>query len=222
MKTNLFFYLSIMLTAMIVCSCDEHEPLDNNIYVGFILTDDHQAVSLQSYEAASKNNAVGVIFATHTAEHPMLAVMLNEMQDLQFSDSLGFVQGTSADITSYDGFVNTASLQNTFDEKTGHGSPLADAVFRYHHYGQSDYIPSVSEMRLLVNALPVVNPVIERLHGTPISQSHADCWYWTSTEVEENRGNQAWLLSAANGAVQETPKDEYHPARAIVALNYQP
>ena len=149
-----------------------------------ILTDDHQAVSLQSYEAASKNNAVGVIFATHTAEHPMLAVMLNEMQDLQFSDSLGFVQGTSADITSYDGFVNTASLQNTFDEKTGHGSPLADAVFRYHHYGQSDYIPSVSEMRLLVNALPVVNPVIERLHGTPISQSHADCWYWTSTEVD--------------------------------------
>lgn len=214
--------LAVLAVMSVFVSCDEHEPIDLGIYTGFVLCDDHRAMSIDAYEAQDEVKAVGVIFATETEDHPILAVMLNEISSVQFSDSLNFEQGTSADVEAYDGLTNTSSLQNSYDTKNSHGSPMAEKVFRAHEYGQSDYIPSVAEMRLLVSSLSVVNPIIERLKGTPVStqSSKGTCWYWTSTEVASNQGNQAWLVSAVNGAYQETPKDEYHPARVIVSLNY--
>lgn len=61
---------------------------------------------------------------------------------------------------------------------------MAEAVFDLWRYGQSAYIPSVAQMRLLYAVRETVNPVIvERCGGHPLPLDEYDCWYWTSTEV---------------------------------------
>lgn len=211
----------LVLLSLGMTACDDHIEIDKNIYPGFVLCDNHQALSLEEYQQQSVQKAVGVIFAVADDAHPTLAVMLDELPPIQYSDTLGYIQGTSGDQSAYDGYANTTALQNSYDVKTHHGSPLADAAFRYHQYGQSDYIPSVAEFKLLVRSLPVVNPIILALKGTPVRMdgNTGACWYWTSTEVSGNPGNQAWSCSAANGKPQETPKDTSYPARAICSLN---
>ena len=94
--------------------------------------------------------------------------------------------GTSGELTKYDGFENTMAMYKSYDENTHNGSPLAMKMMAYHENGQSDYIPSVAEMRLLCHAAPVINKVIAELGGTPLQLS-GDCWYWTSTEVASNK-----------------------------------
>lgn len=211
------------MMGLILVSCDEHEPIDPDIHVGYVLCDDHTAMSLEQFKTQSHINAVGVVFAEASEDHPAMAVMLNEISPISFADTLGMKQGTSGDLTAYDGNTNTITLANTKDSKTGYGSPLADYVFRNHAFGQSDFIPSVAEMRLLSQTRAIVNEVISELGGDIVSAdpTNGSCWYWTSTEVKENESNQAWLCSAANGGVQPTPKDERHPARAIVYLYYE-
>lgn len=214
--------LTIQCALVLFTSCDSHEAVDTGIYQGYILRSDHSVMSVDNYEALGYKDAVGVVFATATSDHPMMAVMKDELSEVQFADTLGYSMGTSCSTTAYDGNTNTVTLQNAYDSATGHGSPLADSVFRSHTYGQSDYIPSVAEFRLLSQSLSTVNPILERIGGTPVSISASDgaCWYWTSTEVSGNDGNQSWLVSSVNGAYQETPKDEYHSARVIVSINY--
>ena len=95
---------------------------------------------------------------------------------------------------------------------------VADAVFSVWRYGQSAYIPSVAEMRLLNASLPAVNSVLRRCGGDAISEDAGGCWYWTSTEVSGQAGAKAWLYSLGTGAIQETPKTEAHPARIIITL----
>ena len=97
-------------------------------------------------------------------------------------------------------------------------SPLAEEVFAYWRYGQSAYIPSVAEMRILHTSLPIVNPLLKRCGGDTISVMPGHCWYWTSTEVSGQASAKAWLYSLGTGAMQETPKIETHPARAIITL----
>lgn len=147
-----------------------------------------------------------------------MAVMLNEFQET-FSDSLGMSQGTSMDIESYDGFTNTIAMFNSTNQDTGKGSPIAQEMFLFYSKGQSDFIPSVAELRVLIRNAPSVNPLIMRLGGQPIDLSE-DTWYWTSTEVKENPGYQAWLCSSVNGGIIETPKTMRHKVRAIVNSNY--
>ena len=211
------------MMGLMLASCDEHEPIDPDLHIGYVLCDDHTAMPLEQFKAQSHINAVGVIFAESTDDHPAMAVMLDEIPVIAFSDTLGMKQGTSGDVTAYDGNTNTIALANTIDTNTGHGSPIADYVFRNHTFGQSDFIPSVAEMRLLSQSRATVNEVIRELGGDMISSdpTNGSCWYWTSTEVKENETSQAWLCSAANGGIQPTPKDERHPARAIVYLYYE-
>lgn len=92
-------------------------------------------------------------------------------------------------------------------------------MFHFHSGGQSDYIPSVAEQRLLVKSAAYINGIIEKLGGIPIDKTD-DTWYWTSTEVKENPGYQAWLCSTTGGGIIETPKTEIHKVRAIVRINY--
>lgn len=216
----LTFAIVSLMSVVVLTSCDEHEYIDDSIHVGNVLCDDHQVMTLESYKAQGKSNAVGVVYATQTDEHPILAVYLDEIKNVQFCDSLGMNQGTSCSLTAYDGFSNTSNLQNNIDPKTLHGSPMAQAVFDFGSFGQSTFIPSLQEMRLLVSSLPVVNPVIAQLGGIPVSTTSNDgaCWYWTSTEVAQNPSKQSWLVSAAAGSYQETPKDEPHSVRTIVYL----
>ena len=240
----------ILYSASIICSiflftaCDEHEAIDTgkNIHVGYVLCDDHRIMSVEQYEMQSAVKAVGVVFAGQTDQHPPLAVMIDQVgftHSDKFAEKLGIKQDTSCSLDTFDGFLNTVAMQSgTYSEKESYWtdedgstysdtftyalSPMAQQAFRSHEFGQSDYIPSVAEMRLLVASLPTVNPIIERLGGQVISTDSdgGNCWYWTSTEVKENPSNMAWLMSSVNGGIQQTPKDEIHLFRLILALNY--
>ena len=214
--------LSMMLMIAITIfstSCDNHEPIDRDIHVGYVLCNDHSCMDTASYFNQTKRKAVGVVFAEETDDHPALAVMFDELNEV-FCDSVGMVNGTSTDITSFCGFKNTVAMYNSYSAETGKGSPLAMEMINFHANGQSDYLPSVAEQRLLASSSRVINPVLERLGGTPIALE-GDCWYWTSTEVEDNPGVQAWLCSADNGRFLPTPKTQRHKARAIVEI-YDP
>lgn len=214
--------LSMMLMIAITIfstSCDNHEPIDRDIHVGYVLCNDHSCMDTASYFNQTKKQAVGVVFAEKTDDHPALAVMFDEVNEV-FCDSVGMVNGTSTDITSFCGFKNTVAMYNSYSAETGKGSPLAMEMINFHANGQSDYLPSVAEQRLLASSARVINPVLERLGGTPIALE-GDCWYWTSTEVEDNPGVQAWLCSADNGRFLPTPKIQRHKARAIVEI-YDP
>lgn len=145
--------------------------------------------------------------------------MFDELNEV-FCDSVGMVNGTSTDITSFCGFKNTVAMYNSYSAETGKGSPLAMEMINFHANGQSDYLPSVAEQRLLASSSRVINPVLERLGGTPIALE-GDCWYWTSTEVEDNPGVQAWLCATDNGRFLATQKTQRHKARAIVEI-YDP
>ena len=186
--------LSMMLMVAITIfstSCDNHEPIDRDIHVGYVLCNDHSCMDTASYFNQTKRKAVGVVFAEKTDEHPALAVMFDEVNEV-FCDSVGMVNGTSTDVTSFCGFKNTVAMYNSYSAETGKGSPLAMEMINFHTNGQSDYLPSVAEQRLLASSSRVINPVLERLGGTPIALE-GDCWYWTSTEVEDNPGVQPWL-----------------------------
>lgn len=214
--------LSMMLMIAITIfstSCDNHEPIDRDIHVGYVLCNDHSCMDTASYFNQTKRKAVGVVFAEKTDEHPALAVMFDEVNEV-FCDSVGMVNGTSTDVTSFCGFKNTVAMYNSYSAETGKGSPLAMEMINFHANGQSDNLPSVAEQRLLASSSRVINPVLERLGGTPIALE-GDCWYWTSTEVEDNPGVQAWLCSADNGRFLPTPKTQRHKARAIVEI-YDP
>lgn len=200
-------------------SCDNHEPIDRDIHVGYVLCNDHSCMDTASYFNQTKRKAVGVVFAEKTDEHPALAVMFDEVNEV-FCDSVGMVNGTSTDVTSFCGFKNTVAMYNSYSAETGKGSPLAMEMINFHTNGQSDYLPCVAEQRLLASSARVINPVLEKLGGTPIALE-GDCWYWTSTEVEDNPGVQAWLCSADNGRFLPTPKTQRHKARAIVEI-YDP
>lgn len=175
--------LSMMLMVAITIfstSCDNHEPIDRDIHVGYVLCNDHSCMDTASYFNQTKRKAVGVVFAEKTDEHPALAVMFDEVNEV-FCDSVGMVNGTSTDVTSFCGFKNTVAMYNSYSAETGKGSPLAMEMINFHTNGQSDYLPSVAEQRLLASSSRVINPVLERLGGTPIALE-GDCWYWTSTK----------------------------------------
>lgn len=232
------FALSLLAVVMpMLTSCDEHEPIDRNIHIGFVLCDDHSVMSLEAFRSAAHVNPVGVVFATETEDHPALAVMLFENTGVDFTNTLGLKCSTSGSVSAYDGYANSVALFNTWKEEKyqvelpdgsyeeridSYFSPLGQWAFDSHSFGQSDFIPSYAEARLLQQSLSVVNPVIEELGGIPVgvSPEGGNCWYWTSTEDEADMENRAWLCSMATPGFQQTPKTEFHKARAIVALSY--
>lgn len=151
--------LSMMLMIAITIfstSCDNHEPIDRDIHVGYVLCNDHSCMDTASYFNQTKRKAVGVVFAEKTDDHPALAVMFDELNEV-FCDSVGMVNGTSTDITSFCGFKNTVAMYNSYSAETGKGSPLAMEMINFHANGQSDYLPSVAEQRLLASSSRVIN-----------------------------------------------------------------
>ena len=143
------------------------------------------------------------------------AVYLHDLYPEMFADSIGVAQKTSADLTAFDGNENTFNMFST----SGMGSPLAKSVFDLWRYGQSAYIPSVAQMRLLHASKQYVNPVIKKCGGEPLPDEAGECWYWTSTEVEGQETAKAWLYSMGSGSLQETPKDQAHKSRPIITIN---
>lgn len=207
--------------ALLCDACDAHFDVpDTAIQPGHVLCTDGTVLSYTAYELSDKT-AVAVLFDTknvdneETKEKYGYAVYLWDLEPLAFADSLGVAQGTSADPIAFDGSVNTSKL---FDAKET-ASPMAEAVFSMWWYGQSAYIPSVAEMRVLYGNLEKVNPIIERCGGQPLPVDKEACWYWTSTEVAGQEKVKAWLYSLGSGTMHETPKNQAHRVRPIISLN---
>lgn len=211
-------WIIVAATAVLCAACDAHFDVpDTAMRPGHILCEDGTALSYAQYEQSGKR-AIAVVFDTQRhedAEGDGYAVYLWDIAPQAFADSLGIAQGTSADIMAYDGNTNTFALYDT--KKTV--SPMAEAVFDLWRYGQSAYVPSVAQMRLLYAMREAVNPVIERCGGHPLPLDESDCWYWTSTEVAGQETAKAWLYSTGSGAIQETPKIQTHRVRPIITLN---
>lgn len=212
--------LSILAAAMtlLVTACDGHKDFpDASMKVGDIVCTDGNVLPWDKYEQSDKK-AIAVVFhinQNEDVEGNGYAVYLYDITPEAFCDSIGVEQGTSADITAYDGNMNTFALYDTKEVS----SPLAESVFDLWRYGQSAYIPSVAQLRLLYQAREAVNPYITKCGGTPIPDDDESCWYWSSTEVEGQETAKAWLYSLGSGAMQETPKWQSHQARPIITLN---
>ena len=207
--------------ALLCAACDAHFDVpDTAIQPGHVLCTDGTVLSYTAYELSDKT-AVAVLFDTknvdneETKEKYGYAVYLWDLEPLAFADSLGVAQGTSADPIAFDGSVNTSKL---FEAKET-ASPMAEAVFSMWWYGQSAYIPSVAEMRVLYDNLEKVNPIIERCGGQPLPADEENCWYWTSTEVAGQEKVKAWLYSLGSGTMHETPKKQAHRVRPIISWN---
>lgn len=204
--------------AVLLTACDRHSDFpDTAIKVGHILCTDGNVMSYEDYVNSGKE-AIGVVFhLNHNGETggDGYAVYLHDLPPEAFADDIGTSQGTSADVTAYDGNKNTFALFTTGDVS----SPLAEQVFDIWCYGQSAYIPSVAEMRLLYAVKNEVNQSIKLCGGTLLPDEPAHCWYWTSTEVQGQEMAKAWLYSLSSGAMQETPKLQGHKARPIITLN---
>ena len=151
--------------AVLLVACDAHRDFpDTAMKPCHILCTDGNVMSYADYEKSGKQ-AIAVVFHINQREDVEgngYAVYLWEIAPESFADSIGVAQGTSADLTAYDGNTNTFALYGTTDTF----SPLAEKVFDIWRYGQSAYIPSVAQMRLLYAAKAVVNPIIEKCGET--------------------------------------------------------
>jgi len=203
------------LMAVACISCDDHREFpDTAMKTCDILCTDGKVVRLEDMQSQGKK-PVAVVFhvnQTDDKEGTGYAVYLWDITPAEFSDSIGVKQSTSANVTAFDGNSNTYAMYSSGV------SPAADEVFNMWHYGQSAYIPSVAQMRLLYQAKNTVNAYIKQCGGDVIPDDPDECWYWTSTEVKDQESAKAWLYSLASGALQETPKEQRHKIRPIITL----
>ena len=217
LRCNYFCMFSLVLSVALA-SCDgHHEFPDTSMQVGHVLCTDGRVIPFEDCERLDKE-PIAVVFHLNNDEKMEgngYAVYLRDLSDEAFADSIGVVQGTSADLYAHDGNANTYKMY----ANSGCGSPAANAVFALWRYGQSAYIPSVTQMRLLYVAKPYINHIIERCGGEPLPDEADEVWYWTSTEVAGQETSKAWLYSLGSGAVQETPKLQLHKVRPIITLN---
>lgn len=205
---------AVFMTAAMI-SCDEHRDFpDTAMKTCDILCTDGKIVRYEDMVSHGKEPIAVVFHVNQSEDMPGTgyAVYLWDIHPEAFCDSIGVKQKTSASLTGYDGNTNTYSMYSSGC------SPAASAVFDLWYYGQSAYIPSVAEMRLLYMAKGAVNEYLKLCGGDVISDNPDECWYWTSTEVEDMDAAKSWLFSLASGALQETPKEQYHKIRPIITL----
>lgn len=217
-KIGMVYMATVAILGIGLTGCDgHHDPLDTSMKVGHILCTDGKARNYEDY-AASGKEAIAVVFHVNHNEGIRgtgYAVYLYDLAAEAFADSLGVAQDTSADLTAYDGNENTFALYDTQDVS----SPMAMLVFDLWRYGQSAYVPSVAQMRLLYAAKEFINPYLTACGGDSLPEDTDNCWYWTSTEVEGQETAKAWLYSMGSGAIHETPKIQKHKVRPIITIN---
>ena len=217
-RGNSLFAVSILSLLFTLPSCDGHKDFpDTAMKIGHVVCTDGQVMSYEECEAFNKEPIAVVFYINNNieVEGHGFAVYFKDTPNKAFTDSIGIAQGTSADILAYDGNLNTYRMF----ANTACSSPIAESVYDMWKYGQSAYIPSVAQMRLLFQAKETINPIIEKCGGIPIPDEPAKCWYWTSTEVQDQQTAKAWLYSLASGTMQETPKLQEHKVRPIITIN---
>lgn len=170
MTINKIHIIIAVAAVLTLAACDAHiETPDMTVRPGHVLCDDGTVLSYELYQTSGKR-AVAIVFDTGKhgdTEENGRAVYLWDIAPKAFADTLGVEQGTSADTEAFDGNTNTFALYDTRET----ASPMAEAVFDLWCYGQSAYIPSVAEMRLLYAAREVVNPVLENAAETSCPQT---------------------------------------------------
>lgn len=219
-KTRICRLLPAILAAVLLMGCDAHiMEKDTSVRPGHVLCVDGSVLAYDDY-ATSGKEAIAVIFHTNPTGETAgngYAVYLWDTAPKAFADSLGIEQGTSAMTDAFDGNENTFAIYDT-KETT---SPMAETVFDMWRYGQSAFIPSVAEMRLMYSARLTINPIIEKCGGDTLPSATDECWYWTSTEVDGQQTAKAWLFSMGSGVIQETPKIKSHKLRPIITIYKQ-
>jgi len=209
----------LSLGVMLLASCDcEHDDkaVSATFEVGSVLCSDGSILSDSRFRQSDKE-AVGIVY--HVNNDPEkdglgYAVYIHDLDAQAFADSLGVSQNTSASLSEEDGNENTYSL--FYNDEVS--SPMAVKVFDLWRYGQSAYVPSVRQLARLYQVRMFVNERIAAVGGDPIDLEPGDCWLWTSTEVEGQTENKAWLFSMQSGAIQETPKNQLHKFRPIITI----
>lgn len=226
MSIKNFFIVGVVVLSLCLVSCDEHKDFpDTAVKVGHVLCTDGSLLTLSQADSLGKEPYAVVFYVNHDDDADFFgyAVYLWDVAPTAFADSLGVEQGTSADISAYDGNSNTSALYNTTDTS----SPLASSVFSLWKDGQSAYVPSVAEMRLLCASKTEVNNTLRAMKERHMDvdilpETENDGWYWTSTEVEGQEAYKAWLFSIvpSYGQCQECPKDEEHKCRPVVTVYF--
>ena len=196
----------LVLAVFLLLSCDDHVPGDTTLRVGMVFTTDGDVLPLADCEQVGKQPLAVVFYLStdETSDALAYAVSLYETPSVSFSDSL-VSQGTSASTTAFDGFSNSYSLRSKRA-----GSPLVDTV------SPPFYVPSVAQLRALYAARQVVNKVIGQCGGDSIPDQ--DAWYWSSSEVEGQVTDRAWLYALASGQPEPAHKFEHHPTRPILTV----
>lgn len=52
--------LLVLFLTTALSSCEDHEPIDPNVHIGYVLCDDHSCMDTTTYFNQSKRKAVGV------------------------------------------------------------------------------------------------------------------------------------------------------------------
>ena len=213
MKTLHVIIATLLATTFV--ACDEHRDFpDTTMKTCDILCTDGKIVRFNDL-ASGDMSPIAVVYHINQSEDmegTAYAVYLWDIMPEAYSDSIGVRQNTSANVTAFDGNSNTYAMY------ASGFSPAAEAVFDMWRYGQSAYIPSVAQLRLLYAAKSTINSFIKQCGGDAIPDNPDECWYWSSTEVEGQETAKAWLFSLASGALQETPKVQTHKIRPITTL----
>ena len=129
--------MAMTTVSLVFSSCDEHKEFpDTAMKVGHVVCTDGSIRTLSDAKS-NKKEPIAVVFHVNQDENIQgqgYAVYLHELSPVEFADSLGISQGTSASLTAYDGNKNTFAL---YDAKDVH-SPLAMSVFDLWHDHQRD------------------------------------------------------------------------------------
>lgn len=220
MNKTLIFPLAALAVAMASCTCHHFdEPVEvpaPAMKAGHVLCTDGGVLPICQFFASDKE-AVGIVFWVNPDVNAAIkgyAVYLHDIAPEAFSEELTVSQGTSCDVNGLDGNENTYALYNNANVS----SPMAHAVFDMWKYGQSAYVPSVRQARLLFEAKGSINDRIVYCGGEAIPDDADECWYWTSTEVDGQSEAKAWLISLYSGVIQETPKTQPHKVRPIITI----
>lgn len=215
MKTRIITKALVLIgVTLVMASCDDHLVEDYSWHSwnpGMVYCTNGDVGTYENC-VANGNTPEAVLFYIDTKDEISgiaYAVTLYDSAANAFSnpDTICVVQGTSADISAYDGEANTTALRYGRIE-----SPIAlNTPDRY-------FIPSVGEMYKLFVARSIVNEAIEKCGGTPLPIDNEGCWYWTSTECDGASTDRAWRFSLYSGRFESTDKHSALPVRPIMMI----
>ena len=52
--------LLVLFMSTTLCSCDDHEPIDPNVHIGYVLCDDHSCMDTTTYFTSQKEKPLAL------------------------------------------------------------------------------------------------------------------------------------------------------------------